>query len=145
MGINDAINAIILALNAIFGDEYTYYAKNVGQGMKLPCLFVQYIDGSENLLVGNRYESQSHFVIHAHIEDSFNKNNELNDIVTKLYELEYITLANGDLIRLENRNSKVEDNDILFYIDLNVHLLKNPKEEIKMQNINIEERVKNNE
>lgn len=146
MSINNAIDAIILGLQEIFGDNYTYYPENIGQGMKLPCFFVQYINGSEDALVGKRYSSKSHFVIHGHVKDDENRKKALNEMSTSLYELEYIKLANGDLIRLENRNSNIEDNEVFFYCDINVHLIKKEnEEEINMENISMNEGVKEND
>lgn len=145
MSINDAVDAIILALHEIFGNDYTYYKENIGQGMKLPCFFVQYINGSEDALVGNRYSVQSHFVVHGHVEDNENKKKALNEMSSLLYELEYIRLKNNDLIRLENRNSSIEDNEVFFYCDINVHLIKKEEEEIyNMENISLNEGVKEN-
>ena len=145
IGIQDAIDALILGLNEIFGDEYTYYPENIGQGMKLPCFFVQYINGNEDLLVGQRYSSKSHFVIHGHVLDDENKKKSLNDMASLLYSLEYIKLRNGDLLRLENREIKIEDNEVFFYCDINVHLIKKKAEEIiNMQNINMNGGVKKN-
>lgn len=143
MTINDAIDAMILALQAIFGDTYTYYPENMGQAMQLPCFFVSYINGTEDYLVGKRYDSKSHFIIHGHVENSNSMKKELNNIATLLNQLEYITLPNGDLIRLENRNSKIEDNDVIFYADINVHLLKLPEEDTKMESINVNGGIKN--
>lgn len=143
MGIDDAIDSIILELNEIFGKEYTYYPENVGQGMKLPCFFVQYINGSEDYLVGKRYESKSHFIIHGHVENNENKKSNLNKMLTSLYNLEYIKLKNGDIIRLINRNGKIENDEVFFYCDVNVHLIKSKQEEsVNMQNISMNEGVK---
>lgn len=137
MEINDAINAIILALQEIFGDDYTYYSENIGQGLNLPCFFVQYVNGNEEYLVGNRFAVQSQFVVHGHVEE--NKKEELNQMATKLYYLEYITLSNGDIVRLENRNSKIENNEVFFYCDLNVHLIKKTTDDSEnMENITID-------
>lgn len=143
MGINDVIDAIILELNEIFGEKYTYYPENVGQGMKVPCFFVKWINGSEDLLVGKRYSSKSHFVIHGHVKEDENKNASLNEMATTLYNLEYITLKNGDLIELQNRNIKVEDGIVVCFIDVNVHLIKSKKEDaVNMESINMNEGVK---
>ena len=144
MEINDAIDAIILGLNEIFGKEYTYYPQNIGQGMNLPCFFIHYLNGNEKLLVGKRYSSSSHFVIHGHVKDDLEKESELNKIITKYYQLEYITLSNGDLIELKNRETKIEDNVAYMFFDINVHLIKNRQEnDCNMENINMNEGVKN--
>lgn len=143
MGINDVIDAVILALQEIFGDGYKYYPENVSQNMELPCFYVQYLNGREDYLVGNRYSSSSHFVVHGHVKDTLDKKEKLNEMSTSLYELEYIKLKNGDLIRLENRNSNIEDNIVIFYFDVNVHLIKKKKEDSEnMENINMNEGVK---
>jgi len=143
MGINDVINAVILALQEIFGDGYRYYPENVGQNMEEPCFYVQYLNGREDYLVGNRYSVSQHFVIHGHVEESIEKKKKLNEMSTSLYELEYIKLKNEDLIRLENRNSNIEDNVVIFYFDVNVHLIKKKIDEsVNMQSINMNEGVK---
>lgn len=143
MKIDDVINAVILSLQEIFGDGYKYYPENIGQNMEEPCFYVQYLSGNEKYLVGNRYSSLSHFVIHGHVEDTLNKKSDLNKMATNLYQLEYIQLKNGDLIRLENRNSNIEDDVIIFYFDVNVHLIKKKIDNsVNMQNINTNEGVK---
>ena len=143
MGINDVIDAVIEALDKIFGKDYKYYPENMGQNMEVPCFYVQYLNSNEDYLVGKRYSSSSHFVIHGHAKDGVNQKEKLNEMATLLYELEYIKLSNGDLIRLENRNSRVEDNVVIFPFDVNVHLLKKENEDsVNMQDINMNEGVK---
>lgn len=145
MEIDDVIDASILALQTIFGDKYKYYPENVGQNMEVPCFYIQYLNSKEDYLVGNRYSSSSHFVIHGHVKDTLDKKAKLNEMSTMLYELEYIKLKNGDLIRLENRNSNIEDNIVIFYFDVNVHLIKKKKEDTEsMKNINMNGGVKEN-
>lgn len=145
MEINDVINAVIIALDGIFGNKYTYYPENIGQDMNLPCFYVKYLYGNEDYLVGNRYASNSHFVIHGHVKDDLDKKSNLNKMATLLYQLEYIKLANGNLIRLENRNSNIEDDIVVFNFDVNVHLLKNKNDDSEnMQNITMNEGVKYN-
>lgn len=145
MEINDVIDSTILELNEIFGKEYKYYPQNIGQAMEVPCFFVKYINGDESLLVGKRYLSQSHFVIHAHVKDDLNKEIELNKIATRLYNLDYIKLKNGNLIELKNRNININDDVVFYYFDVNVHLIKTKQEEIiNMEDINMNEGVKNN-
>lgn len=143
MEINEVIDAVIIALEKIFGDGYKYYPENVGQNMEVPCFYIQYLNSEENYLVGNRYSSLSHFVIHGHAEDGLNQKEKLNEISMQLYELEYIKLKNQNLIRIENRNSKIEDNVVIFYFNVNVHLIKKKIDSSEnMQNINMNEGVK---
>ena len=145
MGINDVIDAVILALQEIFGDSYKYYPENIGQQMEEPCFYIKYLNGNEDFLVGNRYAVASHFVIHGHVKDSLNQKEELNSMATNLYQLEYIKLKNGDLIRLQNRNSSIEDNIVLFYFDVNVHLIKKKTDDVpNMNEISLNEGVKEN-
>lgn len=145
MEIDDIIDAVILSLEEIFGDKYKYYPENIGQNMELPCFYIKYLKGKEDYLVGNRYSSKSSFVIHGHVEDTLDKKEKLNKMATSLYELEYIKLKNGNLIRLENRNSNIEDDIVIFYFDVNVHLIKKKNDDSEnMQNINMNEGVKNN-
>ena len=143
MGINDVIDAVILELQEIFGDNYTYYPENVGQAMKLPCFFVQFVAGNEKALVGKRYASKSHFVIHGHVENDGNQKAALNNMATLLYNVEYIKLSNGDLIRIEEKDTKVENNEVFMDFYVNVHLIKTKQEEIiNMEKMNMNGGIK---
>ena len=146
MGINDVIDAVILELQKIFGDGYKYYPENIGQNMETPCFYVQYLRGREDYLVGNRYSVLSNFVIHGHVNETLNKKADLNTMSTDLYQLEYIKLKNGDLIRLENRDSHIEDDVVIFTFNVKVHLLKIKSDDSEsMQSINMNEGVKEDE
>ena len=62
--INSIIEAISIALNAEFGDDYTTYTEEQEQGLKEPCFFISTLEpttfsGIADILGGNSSASSS--------------------------------------------------------------------------------------
>lgn len=143
MVINPIIAGISIKINELFGDGYKIYDNNVNQGMEKPCFFINFLDGEESRQIGleiRSYLDTLHFDITGFAENDDRAT--LNDMIDKLYDLEYIKLENGVLIRADKMKPKIEDEVLHFFIDYKVFVNKKDDESIKMDNYDYNEEVK---
>ena len=134
------IDAISQKVNEIFGDEYNIETDEVKQGFETPCFFIRQFNGERQHFRGKRYKSNLNFEIIG-----FSKNetlDELNEMAENLYQIEYIKLDNGDLLRCINMNYKIEDKVLHFLFDINNFLYLEEAIPDKMENISISGEVK---
>lgn len=121
--INKIITGISQALDTEFNsenEEYTIYTEDVEQGLEEPCFFIFSLKPSSKQLVGNRYERKYPFDIHYFPKDEDNYNNEINEVIERLFTaLEYITVDNN-LVRGTNMNAEIVDNVLHFFINFNM-------------------------
>ncbi len=143
MKTNDVIDGISIKIDEMFGDEYKIHTNNVKQGLEMPCFFIKSLPSNKQKLIGNRYENEINLVIHTMIEDSENKEEQLNDIADKLYELEYVMLLTGDLLRGYDMKTEISDGVLLFFITYKYFTYKQTQQEIEMNNLTINGEVKN--
>ena len=132
------LDAITKGIHTIFGDEYNIEIGEVKQGIEKPCFFVRMLNGEEMHQRGERYKRNMNFlIIGFSLNDDMVKLYEMAD---KLYNLNYVTLANGDLLRCRNKSDRVEDNTLQFFFDIRCFIYKNatvdPQE--KMENVTVE-------
>ncbi len=143
MVINPIIAGISIKINELFGDGYKIYDNNVNQGMEKPCFFINFLDGEESRQIGleiRSYLDTLHFDITGFAENDDRAT--LNDMIDKLYDLEYIKLENGILVRADKMKPKIEDAVLHFFIDYKVFVNKKDDESIKMDNYDYNEEVK---
>lgn len=140
MKTNDIIDGVSIKLNELFGDEYTIYTNNVKQGLKFPCFFISILPSNKKNLIGNRYENEVNLVIHTMLE----KENleEFNNISDKLYELEYITLINEDILKGYEMKTEISDGVLLFFITYKYFTYKETTQTNNMEQISNIEGVK---
>lgn len=120
---NDIVIGISQKLYETFGEDYTIYSENVDQNFQEPCFFIKHISGSLDELVGDRWFETNSFVIHYFPKIEFN-NEEINDVIPKLYDcLEYITVNDG-LLKGVRRNYKIVEGVLEFFIEYNYTLVK---------------------
>lgn len=134
MTTNDIIDGVSIKLNEI-EKTYEIYTNSNKQGLKMPCFFIKQLPSNKKRLIGNRFENELNLVIHVLIEDEDIE--ELNNIGDKLYELEYITLLNGDIFRGIDMKTKISDGVLLFFITYKYFTYKNTQQDTGMENINI--------
>lgn len=115
--INSIIEAISIALNAEFGDEYTIYTETVEQGLKEPCFFVFCIKPASRVFLGKRYFRENEMCIQFFPSDKDNNRTESNAVSERLFScLEYIT-DNGDLVRGKEMKSEMVDGILNFFVN----------------------------
>lgn len=114
MRTNDIIDGVSIKLVKLFGEGYTIYTNNIEQGPKFPCFFIKTLPSNKKKLIGNRYKNEFNLVINLMLEKE--NQEEFNSISDKLYELEYITLLNKDLLKGYDMKTEVSDGVLKFFI-----------------------------
>ena len=122
--INSIIEAISIALNAEFGDDFTTYTEKEEQGLKEPCFFISVLEPTHNLCRDRRYFRQHQFCIQFFPADRSREKAECNDTAERLEEcLETITV-DGDLMRGDKMNHKIVDNVLNFFVNYDCFVIK---------------------
>lgn len=93
--ITEIIEAISVALNSEFGDDYEIHMEEIRQGLTEPCFFITCLNPSLKPLAGNRYQCTNQFCIN-YFPESEEKQQECNAVGERMiWCLEYIT-KDGD-------------------------------------------------
>ncbi len=140
METNDIIDGVSIKLNELFGQDYELYTNNVKQGLKMPCFFIKTLPSSKKKLIGNRYENEINLVIHSMLRES--NLEEFNNISDKLYELEYITMLNEDILKGYDMKTEISDGVLLFFITYKFFTYKEVIKQDDMEQISSNEEVK---
>ncbi len=138
---NDILDAITRRLNELFGDGYEIYTDPVRQGIKEPCFFVQLLEPTEKPMVGQRYFRETGIAIQYLPGETTEILREMNRATELLMDgMEYITLADGSLLRGTARSARpdLEDGVLTFFVSYNLYIIKDKKKEDTMETIEIE-------
>ena len=135
--VTEIINGISTKLFKTFGENFTIYTENIEQNLKLPCFFIELVNSSSKQIVGNHYRSENAFDIHFFTSEEEDKKEGRNIASILLEALEYITLANGDLIRGTNMHFENVDDVLHFFVNYNVHLIQLTEKAERMGELNI--------
>lgn len=116
-GIKAIIEAISIAINEEFGDDYTIYTERVEQGLKEPCFFVRCIKPTSRVYLGLRYFKTHQMCIQYFPVDKNQQQEECSIVSERLFDcLEYLT-ADGDLIRGTEMNAELLDGVLHFFVN----------------------------
>lgn len=123
--INQIIEAISIALNEAFGDEYEIHMEEIKQDLKEPCFFIQCLNPSMEQFLGKRYFRQNLFCI-QYFPKTEDVNRECHEVAEKLYScLEYITCQGDDKpIRGTKMHHEVVDRVLSFFVNYDVFVRK---------------------
>lgn len=116
--ITEIIEAISVALNSEFGDDYEIHMEEIRQGLTGPCFFITCLNPSLKPLAGNRYQCTNQFCIN-YFPESEEKQQECNAVGERMvWCLEYIT-KDGDSkpIRGTKMNYEVIDGVLNFFVN----------------------------
>ena len=116
--IAEIIEAISVALNSEFGDDYEIHMEEIKQGLTEPCFFITCLNPSLKPLAGNRYQCTNQFCIN-YFPESEEKQRECNAVGERMiWCLEYIT-KDGDSkpIRGTKMNYEVIDGVLNFFVN----------------------------
>lgn len=91
-------------------------------------------------MIGDRYECEFNLVIHSMLEKE--NQEEFNNISDRLYEIEYITLLNGDMLRGYNMKTEISDGVLLFFITYKFFIYKEMLETDNMEQISNNQEVR---
>ncbi len=141
MNTNDIIDGISIKINELFEGKYQIYTNNVEQGLEFPCFFIKELPSNRKGLLCNRYENELNLVIHVMLEEPTME--ELNDIADRLYELEYISLTNGDILRGTDMKTEISDGVLLFFVTYKYFTYKETTKESDMENLTVNGEVRN--
>lgn len=120
--INNIIAAISHKLRQAYGDEYGIYSEDEEQGLPTPCFFIAVLSPSRTQIVGPRYLATHPFDIRYHPTEP-GRIGEMENVAANLYEvLEYVTLANGDLLRYSNTHHETKEGVLHFCVNYNMIL-----------------------
>lgn len=139
---DDIIKAIASKIYEDFGQDFRIYSsEDIKQSLKEPCFFVDLINCTSEKLMGNRYFRCFIFDI-LYFPEKEGNNSEMQEVGEKLFgTLEYIMLANGDLLRATNKSFQVVDGVLHFNANYQMHLIKETEKALKMENLKVEEGV----
>lgn len=130
--VNSIINAVSVALNNEFGDNYTVYAEEIKQGLTEPCFFIfcinlggrQMLSNSNSHFLASRYYRENRFCIQYFPLDENNGRTESNGVEERLFScLEEIT-AEGDLLRGTDMSFEYTDRILSFFVNYNFFVYK---------------------
>lgn len=116
--ITEIIEAISVALNSEFGDDYEIHMEEIRQGLTEPCFFITCLNPSLKPHAGNRYQCTNQFCIN-YFPESEEKQQECNAVGERMiWCLEYIT-KDGDSkpIRGTKMNYEVIDGVLNFFVN----------------------------
>lgn len=137
--VNEIISGISTKLHETFGNDYKIYAEDIEQFLHEPCFFVTLITATRQQLGLSRYNQQNSFDI-CYFPNEDETNAQLNTIGEKLFEtLEYIKLANGDVLHAVNTNFRIADKVLHFLVNYNVHLIQPAEKAESMEELNIKQ------
>lgn len=122
--INSIIEAISIALNKEFGDEYRVYADNVEQGLVEPCFFVSCVSQSEKLFMGKRYFIENLFCVQYFPKDLSREKEECNETAQRLFNcLEWLKVAE-DLTMGTKLRGELVGGVLSFFVNYNMFVYK---------------------
>ncbi len=127
--VNDITNGISVKLNSIYGDEYKIYDSNIRQELEQPCFFIKLIKVMNTPFLGKRKKREYIFNVHYFPVNDADTDN-INAVGDMLMEgLEYITLANGDILRGKDMSYEVIDGVLHYNATYQVVLINTEKED----------------
>lgn len=127
--INAIIDAISIALNSEFGDDYTIYDEEVKQGLQEPCFFISCINPANELFLGKRYFRENKFAIQYFPADKARIKEECNDVAERMYLcLEWLTV-DSDPIHGTKMSAETVDGVLNFFINYDMFVYKNTEYE----------------
>lgn len=125
--INKIISEVGRVLCGQFGDECTYYAEEVKQGLKEPCFFISCISPKDRLLIGNfnshvlgkRYYRQNRLCIQYFPESQTRGREESYDVAEQMCLCLEMLDCDGDLLRGTDMGYEFVDGVMSFFINYN--------------------------
>ncbi len=134
---NDIMDAVTRKLDALF-PEITVYTNGVEQGLIEPCFFVGLLEPSEKPLLGHRYFRSTGVSIQYLPGEVEQPARELNRALDILIEsMEYLSLADGSLMRGTKRSGEPRDGVLNFFVDYDRFGMRTGNTEDPMENITV--------
>lgn len=131
--VRELIDGISVKLHQMFGRGYRIYADEaVAQGMMTPCFFIVALNPSIEKQLEPCYLLRTAIDIHFFPKNFFPKKREKHGLYTEMHrvgerlldEMEYVELANGDLLRGTDRRYEMVDGVLHFFIRFTIRLVR---------------------
>lgn len=114
----EVMEAIRVALKTEFGAACEIYMEEKEQDLKESCFFIQCLESSRELFLGNRYLERNQFCIQYFPKSGVDQNREFHEITERLHEyLEYIHADKP--MRGTKMKSQMVDGVLNFFVDYN--------------------------
>ena len=140
--IKEIVEAITAALDAATDGKCEIYTEDVAQGLEEPCFFVKQLEVVNNRRLGSRVKRKYPFDILYFPRDSDTKKYEMYEMEDVLQDsMEYITLANGNLLRASDISSEIVDDVLHVYVSYSV-TLDAPKQSTSMEELKAGQKLK---
>ena len=136
----DLIDAISIKLNESF-PGVPIYSESVLQSLTPPCFFIGVLNPSQQQQLGTRYFRRHPFDVH-YFPAADNKAEMYTTADTLCAALEYVTLANGDILRGSEVHWEIVDGVLHFFVNYDVFVRKEITPEENMGDITIDTDVK---
>lgn len=135
--INAIIEAVSIALDAEFGNNYTIMREESRQDLKEPCFFISCLNPTIKLFRGRRYFRKNLFCI-QYFPESGNRREECSQAAERMFFcLEYIHVS-GELMRGTSMNYEIVDGVMNFFVNYDCFVYKmqeeTPMETVKVTN-----------
>lgn len=93
---NGIIEAVSIALNEEFGDDFKIHMEEIRQGLEEPCFFIFCLEPSSTRFPGKRYSRTNPLCI-QYFPKGRETQRECNDVADRMYDcLEYVTAPGDD-------------------------------------------------
>lgn len=139
--INSIIEAISVALNEEFGEEYEMHMEEIKQDLKEPCFFISCLNPVTRLSLGKRYFRQNQFCI-QYFPKTEDKQRECNETAERItWCLEYISVK-GDLFRGTKMKAETIDGVLNFFVNYDCFVFRVEPEKTAMESYNLNSTVK---
>jgi len=141
--INSIIEAISIALNGEFGDDYEIYREEVKQGLKEPCFFVFCLNPQHEQFLGKRYFRTNQCCIQYFPKSDLNGQEECADVAERMmWCLEYIIAYSEEKpIRGTSMKYEVVDGVLNFFVNYDLFIIRT-EEQIAMEEMDASTSVK---
>lgn len=134
--INSILEAIAIALNTEFGDDYKIYTDEVKQGLEEPCFFVSCINPANERFLGERFFRENQFVVQYFPEDHEQERTECNDVADRLYLcLEWLEVT-SDPVMGSKMHYEISDGVLSFFVNYNLFVIKS-KDNTTMEDLDL--------
>lgn len=124
-----------------FGDRYGIYDSEQGQELQKPCFFISPIKQTMRQFPGKRYKRENRFLIRYYPESESDTGSECRSVSEyMLWSLEKIEIQ-GIPVLSSNVSYEIAEGILNFSVDYNFFVW-NTKEEVKMDGMSLETKVK---
>ena len=114
--INEVIDAIILALDAEFGDDYHFYTENIEQNLEEPCFLVSCISPTIKAYPSKRYLRNNQFSV-QYFPKNADSMEECNAVSERLFWCLECIGAEESYLRGTSMHAEQSDGVLNFFVN----------------------------